>query len=103
LCADIAQERKYFFEGEPLCSMHYSEYLEVMIEEKEYTFTVDDADSAFNKYKLTLEPTPLSESARAEKVKKEREDRDQAEREKEEKKSSAPAPSPYSNPFKMGM
>ena len=98
LCADAARERKYFFKEEPLCTMHYSEYLEFLIEEKGHRITVDDASSAFSKYKLTLEPTPLSERARAEKIEKERE-----KREKEKKESSAPAPSPYSNPFKMGM
>jgi len=97
LCADTAQTRKYFFKDKPLCTMHYAEYLDVMIEDKEYTITGDDASSAFSKYKLTLEPTPLSESARAEKVKKEREAREEAER--EENRSSYPAPSPYG----MGM
>jgi hypothetical protein len=103
LCADLAQVRKYFFNDKPLCTMHYAEYLEFLIEEKDHPITADDASAAFSKYKLTLEPTPLSERARAEKVKKEREDRAQAERENEEKKFSAPAPSPYRNPFKMGM
>ena len=102
LCGDTAQTRKYFFEEKPLCSMHYAEYLEVLIEDKEQTITTDDASSAFNKYKLTLEPTPLSESQRAEKAKKEREDRKREEREEIER-SSEPAPSPYSNPFSMGM
>lgn len=95
LCADTAQERKYFFKEQPLCTMHYSEYLEVLIEEKKHTITGDDASSAFEKYKLTLEPTPLSESARAEKVKKEREAKETAKREEEKKKASRPAPSPY--------
>jgi len=102
LCADSARERKYFFKEEPLCTMHYAEYLEFLIEEKGHTITVDDASSAFNKYKLTLEPTPLSEGQRAEKAKKEREDREREEREEVER-SSEPAPSPYSNPFSMGM
>jgi hypothetical protein len=66
LCGDTAQTRKYFFKEKPLCSMHYAEYLEVLIEDKEHTITADDATSAFSKYKLTLEPTPLSESERAE-------------------------------------
>ena len=95
LCADIARTRKYFFKEQPLCTMHYAEYLDVMIEDKEYTITSDDASSAFSKYKLTLEPTPLSESARAEKVKKEREAKENSKREEEKKKASRPAPSPY--------
>ena len=98
LCADSARTRKYFFKNQALCIMHYAEYLEFLIEEKGHRITVDDASSAFSKYKLTLEPTPLSECARAEKARKERE-----KREKEKKESSAPAPSPYRNPFKMGM
>jgi len=97
LCADAARERKYFFKEEPLCTLHYAEYLEFLIEEKEHTITADDASSAFNKYKLTLEPTPLSESQRTEKAKKEREEREEIER------SSVPAPSPYKNPFSMAM
>ena len=103
LCADLAQERKYFFKEEPLCTLHYAEYLEFLIEEKGYTITADDASSAFSKYKLTLEPTPLSERARAEKARIKREKKAQEESEKKKKKSSAPAPSPYRNPFKMGM
>lgn len=103
LCADTARTRKYFFKDKPLCTMHYAEYLDVMIEDKEYTITSDDASSAFAKYKLTLEPTPLSESSRAEKVKKEHEAREKAEREEEKKKISQPAPSPYRSPFGMGM
>jgi len=103
LCADTARTRKYFFKEQPLCTMHYSEYLEVLIEEKKSKVTSSEASSAFNKYKLTLEATPLSESERAEKVKKEREAREEAEREEEKKKNSQPAPSPYSSPFGMGM
>lgn len=95
LCADTAQTRKYFFKEQPLCTMHYSEYLEVLIEEKKSKVTSSEASSAFDKYKLTLEPTPLSESARAEKVKKEREVKENAKREEEKKKVSRPAPSPY--------
>lgn len=102
LCADSAQERKYFFKEKPLCTLHYAEYLEFLIEEKRHTITADDASSAFSKYKLTLEPTPLSESQRAEKAKEEREEREDRER-KEIKRSSEPAQSPYSNPFSMGM
>ena len=83
--------------------MHYGEYLEVLIEEKKSKVTSSEASSAFSKYKLTLEPTPLSEKARAEKVKKEREAREKAEREEEKKKASQPAPTPYSSPFGMGM
>jgi len=95
LCADTARTRKYFFKKQPLCTMHYSEYLEVLIEEKKSKVTSSEASSAFDKYKLTLEPTPLSESARAEKVKKEREVKENAKREEEKKKASRPAPSPY--------
>ena len=84
LCADTAQVRKYFFKEEPLCTMHYAEYLEVLIEEKKSTVTSNEASSAFEKYKLTLEPTPLSESERTEKLKKEREQ--QKNRQKEMKK-----------------
>lgn len=103
LCADAAEERKYFFKGKPLCTMHYSEYQDVLIGELKSTITSSDASSAFEKYKLTLEPTPLSESARAEKVKKEREAKEKAEREEEKRKASQPAPNPYSSPFGMGM
>ena len=95
LCADVARTRKYFFKDKPLCTMHYAEYLEVLIEEKKSNVTSSEAKSAFSRYKLKLEPTPLSESARAEKVKKEREAREKAEREEEKKKVSRPAPSPY--------
>jgi hypothetical protein len=95
LCADTAQERKYFFKEQPLCTMHYAEYLEVLIEEKKSNVTSSEAKSAFNRYKSKLEPTPLSETARAEKVKKEREAREKAEREEEKRKASQPAPSPY--------
>ena len=91
----MARERKYYFEKEPLCTMHYSEYQDVLIGEIKTTVTSSEASSAFNKYKLTLEPTPLSESARAEKVKKEREAREKSEREEEKEKASHPAPSPY--------
>jgi len=103
LCADLAQARKYFFDDKPLCTMHYAEYLEFLIEEKEQIITLSDASSAFSKYKMTLEPTPLSERARAEKAKKEREKKAREESKKKKKASSSPAPSPYSNPFKMGM
>ena len=103
LCADTAQERKYFFKGEPLCFMHYAEYLDVMIEDKEYTITSDDSTSAFEKYKLTLEPTPLSESKRKEKAREEHEDKERAKREEEKKKTSYSAPSPHNNSFNMGM
>lgn len=102
LCADTAKERKYYFEKEPLCTMHYSEYQDVLIEELMGTVSSSDASSAFEKYKLTLEPTPLSESERAEKVKKDLEAKEKAERE-EKRKESQPSPSPYSSPFGMGM
>lgn len=92
LCADTARTRKYFFKEQPLCTIHYSEYLEVLIEEKKSNVTSSEAKSAFNRYKLTLEPTPLSESERAEKVKKEREAREQTEKEEEKKKASRSAP-----------
>lgn len=96
LCKDTARERKYFFKGKQLCSMHYAEYLEVLIEDKEHSITSDDASSSFNKYKLTLEPRPLSENEREEKLKKEREA-------KENEKKKSLAPSPYSDPFTMRM
>lgn len=95
LCADTARERKYFFKGEPLCSMHYAEYMEVLIKDKEYTITADDASSAFEKYKLSLEPTPLTEKQRADKVQKEREAKEKKKQEEEKKKAARPAPSPY--------
>ncbi len=95
LCADVAQERKYFFKEKPLCTMHYAEYLEVLLEEKKSNVTSSEAKSAFNRYKLTLEPAPLSETARAEKVKKEREAKEQAKKDEEKKKSTAPTPRPY--------
>ena len=95
LCADTAQERKYFFKEKPLCTMHYAEYLEVLLEEKKSNVTSSEAKSAFDKYKLTLEPTPLSESARAEKVKKEQEVKEKTEREEKKKKASRPTPSSY--------
>ena len=95
LCADTAQVRKYFFKEEPLCTMHYAEYLEVLIEEKKSTVTSNEASSAFEKYKLTLEPTPLSESERTEKLKKERAVEEQAKRDEEKNKASAPTPRPY--------
>jgi len=95
LCADTAQERKYFFKEKPLCTMHYAEYLEVLLEEKKSNVTSSEAKSAFSRYKLTLEPTPLSESARAEKVKKEQEVKEKAEREEKKKKASRPTPSSY--------
>jgi len=103
LCADVARIRKYFFKDKPLCTMHYAEYLDVMIEDKEYPITSEDASSAFNRYKLTLEPTPLSESERVEKVKKDLEAKEKAEREEEKRKESQHALSPYSSPFGMGM
>ena len=95
LCADIAQVRKYFFKEKPLCTMHYAEYLEVLIEEKNSDITSSEASSAFNRYRLTLEPTPLSESERANKLKREREAIEEAKRDEEKKQSTAPAPSPY--------
>lgn len=95
LCADRAQERKYYFEKEPLCTMHYSEYQDVLIEEIKSTVTSSEVSSAFSRYKLTLEPTPLSESERAEKVKKEHKARENTKIEEEKKKASRPAPSPY--------
>ena len=70
LCADMAQERKYFFMGKPLCTMHYAEYLEVLIESLECTFGGADAANAFHEYRQTLEPVPLSETQRVEEVKK---------------------------------
>ena len=70
LCADMAQERKYFFKGKPLCSMHYAEYLEVLIESSDSVFTGDDAFNAFYDYRQTLEPTPLDEIHRREKKEK---------------------------------
>ena len=73
LCADIAQERKYFFMGKPLCTMHYAEYLEVLIESLECTFGGSDAANAFNEYRQTLEPVPLSEMQRVEEAKKKKE------------------------------
>jgi len=92
LCADTAQERKYFFKGEPLCTMHYAEYLEVLISEKKSSITSSEASSAFNKYKLTLEPTPLGEKGRAEKVQKKQEKRREEEAKKEEEKKKAARP-----------
>ena len=70
LCADMAQERKYFFKGKPLCSMHYAEYLEVLIESSDIVVTGDDAFNAFYEYRQTLEPAPLNEIHRREKKEK---------------------------------
>ena len=61
LCADTAEERKYFFEDEPLCEMHYAEYLEFLIDDMKEDVTSKGASTAFNKYKLTLESKLLSE------------------------------------------
>ena len=73
LCADMAQERKYFFMGKPLCTMHYAEYLEVLIESLDCSFGGADASNAFYEYRQTLEPVPLSEMQRVEEVKKKKE------------------------------
>jgi hypothetical protein len=73
LCSDLAQERKYFFKEKPLCAMHYAEYLEVLIENLNIEFGGDDAASAFNAYRQTLEAMPLNEIERLEKVAKNKE------------------------------
>jgi len=70
LCADLAEERKYFFKDKPLCAMHYAEYLEVLIENLDIEFGGDDTASAFNEYRQTLESVPLSEIQRIEEVEK---------------------------------
>jgi len=88
LCADMAEERKYFFKDEPLCFMHFSEYVIVLMEEKKCMVTADEAFSAFEKYKLTLEPTPLTAKQRADKVQKEREAKEKKNQEQKKKKSS---------------
>ena len=75
LCADLAQERKYFFKEKPLCAMHYAEYLEVLIENLDIEFGGDDAASAFNEYRQTLEPVPVNEIERLEKVRKNKEEK----------------------------
>jgi hypothetical protein len=90
LCGDTARERKYFFKSKPLCSMHYAEYLEFLIDDKGYDITSDNSSNAFNKYKLSLEPQPLSESERENKEK-----REQEAREEEKKISFSPTPRPY--------
>jgi len=86
LCTDIAQERKYFFKDEPLCFMHFAEYVVVLMEEKKCMVTADEAFSAFEKYKLTLKPTPLTAKERADKVQKEREAKEKKNQERKKKK-----------------
>jgi hypothetical protein len=93
VCADHAQERKYFLKGKPLCWMHYAEYMEVLYEEKDYDPSVEDMSSAFNQYLLTLEPAPLTAEERAEKEKREQV--------WEEENSYEPDYSP--SPYGMGM
>jgi len=84
LCLDVAEERKYFFKDEPLCFMHYSGYQDVLIEELKGTVSL----SAFEKYKLTLVPTPLTAKQRADKVQKEREAKEKKNQEQKKKKFS---------------
>jgi len=73
LCTYRAKERKYFFKDNPLCTMHYAEYLEVLIGNLEGTVGGDEASSAFSAYMKTLEPIPLNEMQRIEEAKRKKE------------------------------
>lgn len=95
LCTDVAEERKYFFKAKPLCTMHYAEYMEFLVDEMENKVTEEDASTAFNSYKLTLEPRPLTAKERADKVKKEEERLAEAKRLQEKKNQSYPEPPSY--------
>jgi hypothetical protein len=77
LCLSVGKERRYFFPGKPLCDLHYSGYLEYVIEEFEEEVTTSNRESAYGKYKITLEPKPASVKQKS-------------------------APSTYRSPFKMG-
>lgn len=104
LCASSAQVRKYFFKDMPLCDMHYAEYLEFLLDEMQSNVTSKSASSAFRKYKLTLEPKPLSAEERAEKAKQEKEDKERAQRQEEwEEEDDSYEPDYSPSPYGMGM
>lgn len=70
LCDDHALERKYFLKNELLCTWHYCEYLEVLIGNIKNKVTSKEIYSAFDRYKIVMEPKPLSENEKAEFLKK---------------------------------
>lgn len=56
-CNCIAKEReKYFFEGEPMCDMHYAGYLEWLLDSFNVYVSAERAESSFEKYKIDLRP-----------------------------------------------
>jgi len=93
LCTNRGEERKYFLENEPMCDIHYIGYLEFLLDDSEEEVTAEDANNAYEGYKLSMElkPRPLSEKEKEEKERKEQED--------EEELHYSVAPSP----FGMGM
>ena len=95
LCGDSARTRKYFFQKQPLCDMHYAEYLEFLFNEMKAEVTAESAGSAFEHYRLTLEPRPMTAKERAERAKREKEKREK-EREYEPKSHDR-------TPVRMGM
>ena len=80
-CTKTGFDRSYTVDEELLCDKHYIAILETLLIEKVDEVTKDDVKSAFEKYKIKLEPkvAPIKSSARL-------------------------TPTPYrKNPFKMGM
>ncbi len=57
-CNCVAEERKYFFDDEPMCIMHYAGYLEWLMDSFNVEVSAERAESSFEKYKIALKPFP---------------------------------------------
>jgi len=71
LCEDSpAEERKYFLEKEAICTFHYCQYLEILIEEIKKNVTSREKASAYRICLMDLKPKPFSKEEKSAFLKK---------------------------------
>jgi hypothetical protein len=60
LCEKNGKSRRFFLENESLCDSDYIDYLEILIVDMTGEVTIESANEAFSKLKISLRPEAQS-------------------------------------------
>jgi len=56
LCENTGKERKYFIEDQSLCDYDYIEYLEFVIDDMDEDITIESANKALSRLRISRRP-----------------------------------------------